>query len=72
MKDRYSLPLMEDQLDLLQGVDVFTTIDLKNGFFHVALNENSKYTSFITPDGQYEFLKVPFGLCNSGRLPKIY
>lgn len=24
-----------------------------------------KYTSFIVPDGQYEFLRVPFGLCNS-------
>lgn len=24
-----------------------------------------KYTSFIVPDGQFEFLKVPFGLCNS-------
>lgn len=23
------------------------------------------YTAFVTPDGQYEFLKVPFGLCNS-------
>lgn len=24
-----------------------------------------KYTAFIVPDGQYEFLRVPFGLCNS-------
>lgn len=24
-----------------------------------------KYTAFIVPDGHYEFLKVPFGLCNS-------
>jgi len=24
-----------------------------------------KYTAFIVPDGQYEFCKVPFGLCNS-------
>lgn len=30
------------------------------------LDENSrKYTSFIVPDRQYEFLKVSFGLCNS-------
>jgi len=66
IKDRYPLPLIEDQLDLLQGAKIFTTLDLKNGFFHVSLDEESrKYTSFITPDGQYEFLKVPFGLCNS-------
>ena len=24
-----------------------------------------KYTSFVVPDGQFEFLRVPFGLCNS-------
>lgn len=24
-----------------------------------------KYISFVVPDGQYEFLRVPFGLCNS-------
>ena len=35
-------------------------------FFHVDMSEESiKYTSFIVPDGQYEFRKVPFGLCNA-------
>ncbi|XP_076383359.1 uncharacterized protein LOC143260735 [Megalopta genalis] len=27
--------------------------------------ESQKYTSFVTPSGQYEFAKTPFGLCNS-------
>ncbi|GAB1860148.1 RNA-directed DNA polymerase [Camponotus japonicus] len=26
---------------------------------------SQKYTAFIVPDGHYEFLRVPFGLCNS-------
>jgi len=66
IKDRYPLPLIEDQLDQLQSARVFSTLDLKNGFFHVRMDESSvKYTSFIVPDGQYEFLRVPFGLCNS-------
>lgn len=66
IKDRYPLPLIEDQLDQLQDARVFSTIDLKNGFFHVQVDDASiKYTSFIVPDGQYEFLRVPFGLCNS-------
>lgn len=66
IKDRYPLPLIEDQLDQLQSAKVFSTLDLKNGFFHVRMDESSvKYTSFIVPDGQYEFLRVPFGLCNS-------
>lgn len=66
IKDRYPLPLIEDQLDQLQDTKVFSTLDLKNGFFHVRIDEASvRYTAFIVPDGQYEFLRVPFGLCNS-------
>lgn len=66
IKDRNPLPLIEDQLDKLQDAAVFSTLDLKDGFFHVAVDDDSvRFTSFIVPDGQYEFLKVPFGLCNS-------
>lgn len=44
----------------------FSTLDLTNGFFHVPVNKDSqRYTAFIVPDGQYEFLRVPFGICNS-------
>lgn len=51
---------------MLQGECVFSTLDLTNGFFHVRMDESSrKYTAFIVPDGHYEFLRVPFGLCNS-------
>ncbi|GFX62514.1 retrovirus-related Pol polyprotein from transposon 297 [Trichonephila clavipes] len=36
---------------------------LKNGFFHVAVNERSrKFTSFVTHNGQYQFRRMPFGL----------
>ncbi|XP_076686111.1 uncharacterized protein LOC143378248, partial [Andrena cerasifolii] len=66
VKDRYPLPLIEDELDSLQGAKVFSTLDLKNGFFHVPIEEGSqKYTAFVVPNGHYEFLRVPFGLCNS-------
>lgn len=66
VRDRFPLPLIEDQLDLLQNARYFSTLDLRNGFFHVPIDKNSqKYTAFIVPDGHYEFLKVPFGLCNS-------
>lgn len=66
VKDRYPLPLIEDLLDKLQGSVVFSTLDLKNGFFHVPVEEESrKYTSFVTHSGQYQFTKTPFGLCNS-------
>ncbi|GFW02675.1 transposon Tf2-9 polyprotein [Trichonephila clavipes] len=48
------------------GAKVYTTLDLKNGFFHVDVNEDCKHlTSFVVPDGQFEFNKVPFGLSTS-------
>lgn len=66
VRDRYPLPLVEDQLDRLARARVFCTLDLKDGFFHVPIDEPSiHYTAFVTPDGQFEFLMVPFGLSDS-------
>lgn len=57
---------MEDQLDQLQTGIIFTILDLKNGYHHVPIKENSKkYTAFVTPTGQYEFNRVPFRLSSS-------
>lgn len=65
IKDRYPLPIIEDQLERLRDAKIFSTIDLKNGFHHIDVNPKSrKYTSFVTQAGQYEFTKTPFGLSN--------
>ncbi|GFX98611.1 retrovirus-related Pol polyprotein from transposon 17.6 [Trichonephila clavipes] len=66
VKDKFPLPIIEDVLDTLQEAEVYSTLDLRNGFFHVDVDEDCrKYTSFIVPDGQFEFNKVPFGLSTS-------
>ncbi|GFX72161.1 retrovirus-related Pol polyprotein from transposon 412 [Trichonephila clavipes] len=66
VKDKFTLPIIEDVLDTLQEAKVYSTLDLRNGFFHVDVDEDCrKYTSFIVPDGQFEFNKVPFGLSTS-------
>ncbi|GFS49042.1 retrovirus-related Pol polyprotein from transposon 297 [Trichonephila clavipes] len=63
IKDNYPLPLIDDILDCLQNAKIFTTLDLKNGFFHIAVNERSrKFTSFVTHNGQYQFRRMTFGL----------
>lgn len=63
LRDHFPMPIIEDQIDKLAGARVFTVLDLKNGFFHVPMDDSSiKYTAFVTYDGQYEFLKTPFGL----------
>ncbi|GFY64207.1 retrovirus-related Pol polyprotein from transposon 412, partial [Trichonephila inaurata madagascariensis] len=62
----YRQLLIEDVLDTLQEAKVYSTLDLRNGFFHVDVDEDCrKYTSFIVPDRQFEFNKVPFGLSTS-------
>jgi len=63
VRDNYPLPLIEDQLDMLRDKKFFSKLDLKDGFYHVAMAPDSiKYTSFITPLGQFEFTRMPFGL----------
>lgn len=58
------LPLIENQIDALAECKYFTVIDLGNGFFHVWMDKDSiKCTAFVTPDDQYECLKLPFSLC---------
>ena len=46
--------------------DYFTTLDLRSGYHHIALDKQSiKKTAFCTPFGKYEYLKVPFGLAQA-------
>ena len=47
----------------LKGVKVFSTIDLRSGYYHIALGKDSgAKTAFVKPFGKYKFLMVPFGL----------
>lgn len=39
VKDRYPIPVIEDQLIQLRYAKVFTTLDLKNGFHYVPVHE---------------------------------
>lgn len=66
VKDKYPLPLIEDQLDKLGGNKYFISLDLASGFYQVPMAADSiEKTAFITPQSHYEFLRMPFGLANS-------
>lgn len=66
VKDRYPLPHIEDQVGRLAGKTFFTTLDLAQSYHQVPIDEESiKKTAFVTTFGQYEFLKMPFGLANA-------
>ena len=50
----------------LKGAKVFSTIDLRSGYHHIALGKSSRAkTAFVTPFGKYKFLRVPFGLAQA-------
>ena len=65
-RENYPIPLIEEQVEALEGKRYFTSLDLKEGFHHVYIHKDSvKYTAFITPFGQFEYVKMPFGLKNA-------
>ena len=67
VKDAYSIPRIEDSLDSLNGSCIFTSIDLKAGYWQVELDEDSiPLTAFtVGPLGFYECVRMPFGLTNA-------
>lgn len=70
IRDHYPLPLIADQIDQLAGGQYYTSLDMASGFHQIPIEDDSiEKTAFITPDGLYEYLTMPFGLCNA---PSVY
>jgi len=64
--DKYPFPLISDQIARLRGAKYFSCIDMASGFYQIPVHEDSiERTAFVTPEGQYEFLTMPFGLKNA-------
>ncbi|XP_018406278.1 PREDICTED: uncharacterized protein LOC108782494 [Cyphomyrmex costatus] len=62
-RDNYPLPIIEDHIDSLRDKKYFSILDLKDGFFHIKVaDESIKYTAFTTPFGIFEYRHMPFGL----------
>lgn len=61
IKQKYPFPVIEDHLARLGNKRVFTLLDLKDGFHLITIHpESTKYFAFATPDGQFEYLRLPF------------
>lgn len=50
---------MYDQLLELNFVKVFSQIDLKCGYYQIAVAENEISTTSLVQGGQYEFFRMP-------------
>ena len=65
-KDVFPLPLIEDCMDALQGNEWFSKLDANSAYWQIPLESSAREkTAFITKDGLFEFVRMPFGLCNS-------
>ena len=57
----------EDLFRRLSGKKYLSKIDLTKGYWQIPVAAGDVHkTAFVTPDGQYEFTRMPFGMVNSG------
>ena len=50
----------------MRGKKYRSKMDLSKGYWQIGMHPNSREaTAFITPEGVYEFTRMPFGLKNS-------
>ena len=65
-KDRSPLPHLGELRDRVSGSKVFSSMDLRDGFYNILVREEDRYkTAFRTRYGLYEFNVLPMGLSNS-------
>jgi hypothetical protein len=64
----WPLPTLDDVLDTVadQRSTYWSFLDLRSGYYQTTLDpETSDRTAFSTHDGNFSFLRVPFGLCGA-------
>lgn len=61
--DQYTLPRIDDALASLTGSRWFSVLDLRSGYYQIAMSEEDKEkTAFICPLGFYQFERMPQGI----------
>ena len=59
----YPIPKIDEMFAKLNKSVVFSTIDLRSGYYHIGLTRDSRAKSaFVVPMGKWQFQRTPFGL----------
>ena len=65
--DPTPMPTAEDIFQKMSKAKYLTKLDLSKGYWQIPVAaKDIPKTAFVTPDGSYEFVKMPFGMMNSG------
>jgi hypothetical protein len=62
----FSMPLVQENLDRLNGNQYFSFVDLKDAYYHIKIKPEDKHkTGITTPFGTYQYERLAFGLAGS-------
>ncbi|KAL0444484.1 UNVERIFIED_CONTAM: hypothetical protein Slati_2171100 [Sesamum latifolium] len=66
-KDFYPLPRIDQLVDSTSGCELLSMMDVSQGYHQIMLApEDRKKVSFITFEGTFCYVAMPFGLKNAG------
>lgn len=64
--EAFPLPNISDLLDSLTDAKLFSTLDLHSAYWQIPMDPpDREKTAFMTQNGLYEFLRMPFGLASA-------